>query len=89
MKDDFILIMEVSQSYFSVARYSGEARINGEIYTYHPERDILIRSDWNRFYKNMNWDDFVAAVKTGIKPKLEPKNKILAERQESLFGNEL
>lgn len=70
-----IIIDNISTSFFSLARYSGGARINGEIYTYVAERDILVQDDWMKFYNAMPWDEFLAAVKTGVKPKLKRKVK--------------
>lgn len=78
---EIIVIMEVSSSYFSVARHYGGMKYNGRNYWYHPERDMLVRDDWDKFYKKMPWDDFIAAVKTGIKPKL-PKKSAKAKKEE-------
>lgn len=65
-----VLITQVSTSYFSVARYYGGAKINGEEYTYCPERDILIRRDWVNIYNRLQWEDFISAVESGVKPEL-------------------
>ncbi len=73
MESKPILITNVSTSYFSVARYHGGATIQGESYVYCPERDILIKRDWLKIYKKLQWKDFVLAVKSGKKPKLQPE----------------
>ncbi len=65
-----IVITHVSTSYFSVARFSGGAIIQGEPYTYCPERDILVKRDWMKIYQKMLWEDFLSAVRTGKKPSL-------------------
>lgn len=65
-----IIITNVSTSYFSVARYTGGATIQGEPYTYCPIRDILIKRDWMKIYQKMQWEDFLSAVKSGKKPSL-------------------
>ena len=75
-----IVIAEVSSSFFSVARYSGGAKIQGELYIYHPEKDILIKGDWDKYYRRLQWEDFINAVKSGQKPKL-PKN-VKTKKQE-------
>lgn len=75
-----IVIAEVSSSFFSVARYSGGVKIQGELYIYHPERDILIKDDWDKYYRRLQWEDFIDAVKSGQKPKL-PKN-VKTKKQE-------
>ena len=74
MNDDFIIVTGVSTSFFSVARYTGGATIHGTAYVYCAERDILVREDWLKYYRRLPYDDFVAAVKSGIKPQL-PKKK--------------
>lgn len=38
-------IHDVSQSMFSIARYYGGIKFNGEQYVYDPTRDVLIRAD--------------------------------------------
>ena len=72
-KENIIVIANVSQSMFSVARYYGCARVQGEDYTYFAEHDILVRRDWEKVCRMLPYDDFIAAVKTGIKPKLPQK----------------
>lgn len=69
MNGNEIVIGDVSTSFFSVARYYGGAVIGGKTYTYTPEHDALIREDWVKYYRRMRWDDFLTAVRTGIKPK--------------------
>lgn len=44
----------VSQSYFSVARYSGGCRINGATYIYEPLIDAIIREDVHAWVRK-NW----------------------------------
>lgn len=70
-----IVITHVSTSYFSVARFSGGAIIQGEPYTYCPHRDILIRNDWVKFYHRLHWEEFIDAVKTGVKPANKKTSK--------------
>lgn len=82
MEKDLILICDVRTSYFSIARYSGGATINGNTFKYYYERDILVRKDWCKFYERMPWSDFVAAVKSGVKPELPSKRKV-NEQQKS------
>lgn len=79
-----IVIKDVSSSFFSIARYSGGAKIQGELYIYHPERDILIKSDWVKYYKRLTWEDFIEAVKSGQKPKLMPKAKTVTKNPKSI-----
>lgn len=62
-------------SYFSVARHYGGIRINGQTFTYCPERDILVRDDWMEFYQHASWDEFIAAVKIGNNPTLSSDKK--------------
>lgn len=73
MNDNVIVIADVSSSYFSVARYSGGIKYNGTVYIYCRERDILVREDWEKFYRKLPWETFITAVKTGKKPEL-PKS---------------
>lgn len=77
MESNPIVITNVSTSYFSVARHYGGATIQGESYIYCPVRDVLIKRDWWKIYKRLQWDDFLAAVKSGQKPVLSQitKNK--------------
>lgn len=72
-----ILITGVSSSFFSIARFSGGAKIQGELYIYRPERDILIKEDWVKYYQRLQWEEFLNAVKSGQKPTLakDVKNK--------------
>lgn len=42
-------ITDVSMTQFSVARFSGACKFNGEFYTYFPDTDELIRDDVLRF----------------------------------------
>lgn len=66
-----IVVAHVTQQpYLSVARFSGGCKVNNVFYAYEPKRDLLIRHDWLKVYAAMNYDDFIAAVKTGIKPEL-------------------
>jgi len=81
MNNGFIIVADVSSSYFSVARHAGGATINGELFIYCPERDILVRDDWMKFYRRMPWDDFITAVKVGKKPIL-PKKPTKAKKEE-------
>lgn len=87
-----IVIGDVSSSFFSIARYSGGAKIQGELYIYHPERDILIKSDWEKYYRRLQWEDFINAVKSGQKPPLPKKDKTKKQEQKtitpSLFTDE-
>jgi hypothetical protein len=46
----------VSHTQFSIARYSGCCRINGEIYTYLPGTDELIRNDVLKWLKKRKQD---------------------------------
>lgn len=84
MKDNVILICDVSLSYFSVARHYGGATIEGRQYRYFQERDILVREDWVRCYQRLPWGDFVDAVKTGIKPQLSTEKKSIKPQRESI-----
>ena len=66
-----IVIADVTkQPYLSVARFSGGCRVNGVFYAYVPQRDILVREDWLKAYSAMDYDKFIAAVKTGAKQEL-------------------
>lgn len=67
--------MDVSTSFFSVARYSGGATICGISYVYCPERDVLIQRDWLKYYQRLSWSEFIEAVKSGKKPILPKKIK--------------
>lgn len=82
MNDDFIVVAGVSTSIFSVARYAGGATIQGKTYTYCAEHDILVREDWHKYYRRLPYDNFIAAVKSGIKPQL-PKKKTAKEKREA------
>lgn len=42
---DIRIIENVSQSYFSIARFYGGCTISGKNFKYFPELDVLIRSD--------------------------------------------
>ena len=69
--DKVIVVADVTkQPYLSVARFSGGCRVNGVFYTYVPQRDILVREDWLKAYSAMDYDKFIAAVKTGAKQEL-------------------
>ena len=84
MKDNVILICDVSLSYFSVARHYGGATIEGKQYRYFQERDILVRNDWVRYYRRLPWDDFLNAVKTGIKPQLSIKKEAVQSLKDNM-----
>lgn len=75
MKNNVILISNISLSYFSVARHYGGATIEGKTYRYFQERDILVREDWVKCYQRLPWEDFVEAVKAGVKPQLPTKRQ--------------
>lgn len=79
-----ILITDVSSSFFSVARYSGGAKIQGELYIYQPERDILIKNDWVKYYRRLQWEDFIKAVKSGQKPTLRKNVKTKKQEQKTI-----
>ena len=69
--DKVIVVADVTkQPYLSVARFSGGCRVNGVFYAYVPQRDILVREDWLKAYSAMDYDKFIAAVKTGTKQEL-------------------
>lgn len=83
MNENVIVITNVSSSYFSVARYSGGIKYNGTVYIYCRERDILVREDWEKFYRKLPWETFITAVKTGKKPELPKKPaRVKAQRKE-------
>ncbi len=82
MNDNVIVIADVGSSYFSVARYSGGIQINGTIYVYCPERDILVKEDWEKYYRSMPWESFIMAVKSGNKPELPKKPTKVIRRKE-------
>lgn len=64
--DKVIVVADVTKlPYLSVARFSGGCRINGVFYAYVPQRDILVREDWLKLYSAMDYNKFIAAVKTG------------------------
>lgn len=42
-------IANVSMTQFSVARYAGACKYNGEHYIYWPHHDLLVRDDVHRF----------------------------------------
>lgn len=88
MNENPIIIPNITGSYFSIARYSGGAVINGKTYIYYPERDILVRSDWDKFFKKLRWEDFISAVKKGVKPSIKDLRKKVIDRQKSLFADE-
>ena len=73
LENDYIVIANVSTSYFSVARYSGGVKINGKLFLYCPIRDILVRDDWMKAYQTLDYNKFLEAVKSGVKPEL-PSN---------------
>ena len=69
--DKVIVVADVTkQPYLSVARFSGGCRVNGVFYAYVLQRDILVREDWLKAYLAMDYDKFIAAVKTGAKQEL-------------------
>ena len=69
--DKVIVVADVTkQPYLSVARFSGGCRVNGVFYAYVLQRDILVREDWLKAYSAMDYDKFIAAVKTGAKQEL-------------------
>ncbi len=81
-----IVVADVtSQPYLSVARFSGGCRVNGVFYAYVPQRDILVREDWLKAYSAMNYDKFIAAVKTGIKPKTAEQKRKNKPSEKGLF----
>lgn len=86
--DNPIIICNVSTSPFSVARHYGGARIYGTMYHYKPERDILVREDWDKAYSKVDWKTFCDAVNRGVKPeipkKINPK-KVIEDNTKSLF----
>lgn len=73
LENDFIVIANVSASYFSVARHTGDVNINGKLFVYCPIRDILVRNDWMKAYQTLDYNKFLEAVKSGVKPEL-PSN---------------
>lgn len=85
MNNNIIVIANVSTSHFSVARHCGGININRRLFSYCPERDILIRDDWMKFYHHMPWNAFVTAVKTGIKPTRLHQKKEKANNHSQLF----
>ena len=70
MFDTDKVIVVAKQPYLSVARFSGGCRVNGVFYAYVLQRDILVREDWLKAYSAMDYDKFIAAVKTGAKQEL-------------------
>ncbi len=83
-----IVITNASSGQFSIARYSGGCRFNGTLYLYKPIHDILVREDWDRVYESLFYNEFIEAVKTGVKPELAKKprnNKRNADYGKSLF----
>lgn len=86
--DNPIIICQVSVSPFSVARHYGGARIYGTMYHYKPERDILVREDWDKVYTKVDWKTFCDAVKTGVKPTIPKritKKEAINNNTKSLF----
>ena len=67
---DIVVADVTKQPYLSVARFSGGCRVNGVFYAYVLQRDILVREDWLKAYSAMDYDKFIAAVKTGAKQEL-------------------
>lgn len=82
MESEYIVIANVSTSYFSVARYSGGVKINGKTFLYCPIRDILVREDWMKAYQKLDYNQFLEAVKSGVKPELpsNPKSNSRAKK---------
>lgn len=83
-----ILICDVTATQFSIARHYGGIKICGKMYLYKPERDILIREDWDKAYRNIEWNTFVNAVKTGVKPAIPKritKKEAINNNTKSLF----
>lgn len=72
--DKVIVVPHVTNSPISVARFSGGCKVNNVFYAYVPQRDILVREDWLKAYSAMAYDDFIAALKTGVRPEL-PKRR--------------
>lgn len=97
MNNEPILITNISTSYFSIARHTGVIKIDGVVYAYCPERDILVKEDWLKIYKRLSWEDFIDAVKSGVKPTLpksakyvlpqnaKPNKKEIEQTTKSLF----
>lgn len=52
-RDTPYIIRSVSQGYFSIARYYGGAKYNGDSYTYVPSTDELVRDDVMKTVKKM------------------------------------
>ena len=76
-----IVVTEVTkQPYLSVARFAGGCRVNGILCVYIPQLDILIRQDWLKAYSALSYDEFIASVKTGVKPELPKLRKNKQER---------
>lgn len=64
-----------SMPYLSIARFTGVVGYNGHTYYYEPNRNILILEGWLKVYRSLPYDQFMEAVKTGIKPTLPKKEK--------------
>lgn len=81
-----ILILEASrQPYLSICQLTGAVQVNGTVYLYNREQDILVREDWAKFYKALPYEDFLNAVRTGKKPQLPKKNKTPKQQEKGLL----
>jgi hypothetical protein len=63
-----LVVLNVSRSYFSVARHYGGCTIQGKKYIYMTLQDALIRQDkikeYNKSLKEgKNWDEFLSSLK--------------------------
>lgn len=81
-----IIIANVSTSMFSVARHYGGMKFGGKTYVYKPERDILIREDWDNAYRHLEWNTFIDGVKAGVKPAI-PKKESRKQAKQAIEDN--
>lgn len=77
-----IVILGVSQSQLSIAKYYGGARVYGKEYRYIPERDALVRADWMSVIRHFAWDGAMEHVKKGVKPAIPKRQSRKAIKQE-------